>query len=296
MLSPSPPSLPRWSILALRRLARCADAGGQRPRCYWSRWPRDICWQTLLTGFVHWFCDTFFDETTPLVGPGLIAPFREHHRDPLLMTRHGFLELTGSSFRGLGARCWRCSCGWSDSLTGLGERVRPRAGQRSGGDQSAAPLGARSVASGSWRGSLQRIGLVLTPARHARHHEPPYAAAYCVTSGWLNPLCERLKHLDASRSGVQRGWVALNRADRPLKRPDRLRQQVRGHRVALDAVTLRPLPGGLVRRSEQPIDPRQVHREVLVDRGAVPGRDASDGSAASRCTARGGRRSKRTFA
>ena len=55
----------------------------------------------LLTGFVHWFCDTFFDETTPVIGPGLIAPFREHHRDPLLMTRHGFLELTGSSFRGL---------------------------------------------------------------------------------------------------------------------------------------------------------------------------------------------------
>ena len=24
----------------------------------------------LLTGFVHWFCDTFFDETTPLVGEG----------------------------------------------------------------------------------------------------------------------------------------------------------------------------------------------------------------------------------
>jgi plasmanylethanolamine desaturase len=53
----------------------------------------------LLTGLVHWFCDTFFDEATPLIGPGLIAPFREHHRDPLLMTRHGFLELTGSSFR-----------------------------------------------------------------------------------------------------------------------------------------------------------------------------------------------------
>src|SRR5262245_10825667 len=55
----------------------------------------------LLTGFVHWFCDTFFEETTPVLGPALIRSFREHHRDPLLMTRHGFLELTGSSFRGL---------------------------------------------------------------------------------------------------------------------------------------------------------------------------------------------------
>ena len=40
---------------------------------------------------------------------------------------------------------------------------------------------------------LQRLGVVLTPERHARHHAPPYAAAYCVTSGWMNPLCERLK-------------------------------------------------------------------------------------------------------
>ena len=40
---------------------------------------------------------------------------------------------------------------------------------------------------------LHRLGIVLTPARHARHHAPPYAAGYCVTSGWMNPLCERLK-------------------------------------------------------------------------------------------------------
>jgi ubiquitin-conjugating enzyme E2 variant len=41
--------------------------------------------------------------------------------------------------------------------------------------------------------ALHRLGIVLTPARHANHHAPPYAAAYCVTSGWLNPLFERLR-------------------------------------------------------------------------------------------------------
>src|SRR5262245_21619986 len=34
------------------------------------------------SGLVHWFCDTFFRETTPGIGPLLIRPFREHHRDP----------------------------------------------------------------------------------------------------------------------------------------------------------------------------------------------------------------------
>jgi hypothetical protein len=145
----------------------------------------------LLTGFVHWFCDTFFDEATPLVGPGLIAPFREHHRDPMLMTRHGFLELTGSSFRGLapllGLFVW---LGGSLAapvnafvLALAAGAVATNLLHRWAHDPSP-PAGARM---------LQQLGLVLTPGRHAKHHQPPYAAAYCVTSGWMNPLCERLR-------------------------------------------------------------------------------------------------------
>ena len=49
------------------------------------------------SGLVHWFADTFFEEDTPCIGPLLIQPFREHHRDPQAMTHHGFLELTGNS-------------------------------------------------------------------------------------------------------------------------------------------------------------------------------------------------------
>jgi ubiquitin-conjugating enzyme E2 variant len=145
----------------------------------------------LFTGFVHWFCDTFFDETTPIIGPGLIAPFREHHRDPLLMTRHGFLELTGSSFRGLAPLLW--------TFLWLGGSLPVWT------DAFAVALGSGAVITNllhRWAHEpdpprmarvLHATGLVLTPRRHARHHAPPYAAAYCVTSGWLNPLCERMK-------------------------------------------------------------------------------------------------------
>jgi plasmanylethanolamine desaturase len=145
----------------------------------------------LLTGLVHWFCDTFFDETTPIIGPGLIAPFREHHRDPLLMTRHGFLELTGSSFRGLAPLLalfvWRGDLVPTFAnafvLALSAGAVSTNLLHRWAHDPAAPPI-ARS---------LQRLGIVLTPERHARHHAPPYAAAYCVTTGWMNPLCERLK-------------------------------------------------------------------------------------------------------
>ena len=145
----------------------------------------------LLTGFVHWFCDTFFDETTPIIGPAVIAPFREHHRDPLLMTRHGFLELTGSSFR--------CFAPLLALYVWLGDWMPASA------NAFVFALATGAVATNllhRWAHDpappamarlLQRAGLVLTPGRHARHHQPPYAAAYCVTSGWMNPLCERLK-------------------------------------------------------------------------------------------------------
>ena len=145
----------------------------------------------LLTGFVHWFCDTFFDETTPIIGPGLIAPFREHHRDPLLMTRHGFLELTGSSFRGLAPLLALLVWGGAAlpaSVNAFALAVSAGAVATNLLHRWAHDPAAPAVARG-----LQRIGLVLTPERHARHHAPPYAAAYCVTTGWMNPLCERLK-------------------------------------------------------------------------------------------------------
>jgi plasmanylethanolamine desaturase len=167
-----------------------------------ARWPAEVApvvamlaagyvMADLVTGFVHWFCDTFFDETAPIIGSGLIAPFREHHREPLLMTRRGFLELTGSSFRGLAPLLWAYL--WLASSLPVFI------------DAFVFALGSGAVATNllhRWAHDadppriarlLHAMGLVLTPERHARHHMPPYAAAYCVTSGWLNPVCERLR-------------------------------------------------------------------------------------------------------
>jgi ubiquitin-conjugating enzyme E2 variant len=145
----------------------------------------------LLTGFVHWFCDTFYEETTPIIGPELIASFREHHREPLLMTRRGFLELTGSSFRAMAPLLW--------VFLWLGSPLPVFI------DAFVFALGSGAVATNllhRWAHDpeppriarrLHATGLVLTPARHARHHAPPHTEGYCVTTGWLNPMCERLR-------------------------------------------------------------------------------------------------------
>jgi hypothetical protein len=144
----------------------------------------------LLTGFVHWFCDRFFHESTPIIGPALIAPFREHHRDPLLMTRHGLLELTGSSFRGLAPIL--ALFVWQGGVLPAAASAFVLAASAGAVSTNLLHRWAHDPAPPAIARGLQRLGVVLTPARHARHHAPPYAAAYCVTTGWMNPLCERL--------------------------------------------------------------------------------------------------------
>ena len=48
-----------------------------------------------LAGAVHWLADRYFDPETPLLGPILIAPFREHHVDSASIGRHDFFEVSG---------------------------------------------------------------------------------------------------------------------------------------------------------------------------------------------------------
>lgn len=145
----------------------------------------------LLSGVVHWLGDTFFEPETPLVGAWLIAPFREHHRDPTAITRHGVLEVGGSS--ALAVAPLIALTGW---LAGRGGSAACTVAV------FALALGLAAVATNPihrWAHAaqpprfvawLQRRGLILSPAHHARHHAGGHRRAYCVTTGWLNPLLD----------------------------------------------------------------------------------------------------------
>jgi len=163
-----------------------------------------------LSGCAHWFCDTFFDEQTPLLGPLLIAPFREHHHDPLAITRHGFLELNGNSALVLlpvlaATWLWSSPAGSAalflhGMVTAGGLALFATNQFHRWAHEPQPPAVAR------W---LQQRGWILAPEQHARHHRPPHAGAYCITAGWMNapldrlrffPRCERM--LRALRSRV----------------------------------------------------------------------------------------------
>lgn len=151
----------------------------------------------LTSGVVHWFCDTFLEEDTPIAGPLLIAPFREHHRDPLAMTRHGFLEVNranvaamaivlalvawhrGGAAGSLFADAWLLSYALAVVCTNQFHKWAHLA---------APPRLAR------W---MQSARLAVRPEHHARHHDPAGGRTFCVTTGWLNPVLDGLGILAA---------------------------------------------------------------------------------------------------
>lgn len=146
-----------------------------------------------LSGCAHWFCDTYFEEDSPVIGSMLIGPFREHHRLPKAMTEHGFLELNGNNClilipvvgfaliqvppdSGLGLFAHAVVLSVAVSIFATNQihcwahsDSRPRAA--------------------TW---LQAHGLILTPEHHDRHHQEPHDSHFCITTGWMNPWIDRL--------------------------------------------------------------------------------------------------------
>jgi len=147
----------------------------------------------LLAGAVHWLADRCFDPETPLLGPLLIAPFRAHHDDPTSIAGHDVFEVAGNAAL--------VSLPLAATLLAL---PRPDDFATALLCVTALSFSAAAVATNMfhrWAHSaspprlarrLQRHGLILTPMRHALHHRGEHDRAYCVTSGWLNPVLDRL--------------------------------------------------------------------------------------------------------
>src|SRR5262249_6811792 len=142
----------------------------------------------LVSGAVHWAADTWGSPDLPILGPAVLGPFREHHRDPLAITRHDFIETNGNncliSLPVLGVALWLVpDVQGSGSLvlsSFLGALVfwvlLPIHSHRGAPLPVPPPLPA----------FLQRWHLILPPAHHQLHHTRPFTSHYCITTGWLN--------------------------------------------------------------------------------------------------------------
>jgi len=158
-----------------------------------------------LAGSVHWLADRYFDPDTPILGPLLIAPFREHHVDSASIGRHDFFEVSGNNALVsipvvLALFALPVPTGFVSvfaALFGLSLTAALVATNQFHGWAHAAdpPLFVRR---------LQRLKLILTPERHALHHSAAHDRAYCVTSGWLNPLLDGLHFFDRIEKAIDR--------------------------------------------------------------------------------------------
>ena len=150
----------------------------------------------LLTGVIHWACDTLGTSTTPIWGPMLVASFRRHHRAPLDISKISLLENLGASAIAgtlvlllwspqLDAdSSWAIHLAQQVALWTIGFAVLSNLLHR----WAHWPPHAKP----RWMLHLQKWGLILRPENHWAHHKQPYETNYCILCGWANPLCNRL--------------------------------------------------------------------------------------------------------
>jgi plasmanylethanolamine desaturase len=143
----------------------------------------------LMSGLVHFAADTFGSRRTPILGPMFVAPFRDHHTDPLEITSHDLVDTNGNTavpammpllamnLFPVQEAAWAWHLGvFTSALCAFGlltNQVHKWA-------HSASP-----PALAAW---AQSRNLILSPKRHAHHHEAPFESHYCITSGWTEPL------------------------------------------------------------------------------------------------------------
>jgi ubiquitin-conjugating enzyme E2 variant len=151
----------------------------------------------LVSGLVHWFADTYGTDETPLFGPWLIRPFRQHHSYPRDICTHGLVLTIGNSC----TLAVPFQAGLLYLLTTDEEVSGTQAFLSIGFNFFAAAMVTTNVLH-KWAHAertnrvvafLQKLRLVLTIHHHELHHTQPFDSNYCITNGWLNPLLERIK-------------------------------------------------------------------------------------------------------
>ena len=139
-----------------------------------------------LCGALHWYADERADASWPWIGPAFIRPFRDHHLRPEALTEHDVFELCGNN-------AVACS-----TLLGTTLPWAPLAPHLAIGVVALALAILATNVFHRWAHTatppllvraLQKARAVLSPEVHVQHHAL-LDRAYCVTSGWMNPILD----------------------------------------------------------------------------------------------------------
>jgi len=173
-------------------------------------------WADFVSGMLHWACDTYGSVATPVVGKLLIRSFREHHIDPVAITRHPFFETNGNSIlatlpfavflafnpptavSGGFYYFLMCFLTCSTLLLSFTNQIHKWA---------------HSHEPPSVIRTLQKMGVILEGRAHQKHHFNPYDRDYCITTGWLNPLFEAIDYWRRIEDAIESVTGAVPRKD-----------------------------------------------------------------------------------
>lgn len=152
-----------------------------------------------LSGVVHWAADTWGSVSLPVIGPAFIRPFREHHVDPIAMTKHDVIETNGDNCMAvnlfLGPLVYYCLTGGQDWVTmnynmvvflgtlGLYTCLTNQIHKWSHMVGKIHPVVKM----------LQDYHIILPRAHHHIHHISPHETYFCITGGWLNYPLEKIQ-------------------------------------------------------------------------------------------------------
>jgi hypothetical protein len=182
-----------WTLASIWLLTSIVFTLNQ-PSALWLVGGASVCaifCSDLLSGVVHWAFDRYGTEDVPVLGPGFIKPFRDHHTDPQGICEHSFVETNGNACIAcvplLAAGLWldpATHLFWVSLFFGTSVGVFLTNQFHSWAHEPDPPRVAIL---------LQRAGLILDPEHHQRHHSGEFDSNYCITNGWMNPLMERTR-------------------------------------------------------------------------------------------------------
>lgn len=149
----------------------------------------------LASGLAHFLADTFGDENTPYFGKRWIKPFRDHHGHPTDIIEHYFTQLNGKSamlcivfflvptlFFGWGEHNLVSLFFQSSILIFTAAIVFTNSIHR----------WAHMENPPSFIKLLQRYHIILSFEEHQLHHTAPHDSYFCITTGWLNNILNRI--------------------------------------------------------------------------------------------------------
>ena len=155
----------------------------------------------LLSGIVHFLLDNFGSPNTPVIGQKFVKPFRDHHVDPMEMTRGDFIAVNADNV-------FVCLPVLIPVFFFLDVTARPYIGVFLVGLVAGVimtnqlhkwahmPTVPRLVA------AAQRKGVVLSKEHHAVHHSGGYDRNYCITWGYLDVVLNRFVTLRKRAAGT----------------------------------------------------------------------------------------------